>query len=95
MSILSRKMMADPSTSNWLKNQIKALDGRDPLDMARDAEALVRLAYAHFDEGIELAKAIEKAFDGAPRGNIFAQNASEGRGINPRIARAIQNENQG
>jgi hypothetical protein len=45
MSALTIKaaILADPSTSYWLSNAIKALEKRDPLDAARDAALLAQL----------------------------------------------------
>lgn len=83
MTILARKTLADPSASYWIKGAIKDMESRDVVDMLNDAELLVRLVQARLDETIELAKAIELAFDGAPRGNIFAKREQ------------IQLENQG
>lgn len=38
---LEQEMLNDPSTSFWLKEQIKATKQRDLLDALNDAEALV------------------------------------------------------
>jgi hypothetical protein len=37
------QVLADPSTSYWLRNSIVAARNRDPLDAARDAELLAKI----------------------------------------------------
>ena len=37
------KILADPAVSGWLKAAIRALDARDPVDAAKDADLLARL----------------------------------------------------
>jgi len=44
-SIRSRDLiLADPSTSSWLKAAIVALEARDPLDAEADARLLLEVA---------------------------------------------------
>jgi len=37
------EILADPAISGWLKAAIRALDARDPVDAAKDADLLARL----------------------------------------------------
>lgn len=37
------EILADPSVSFWLKDAIRALDARDPVDAAKDADLLAAL----------------------------------------------------
>ena len=37
------KILADPAISRWLKEAIRALDARDPVDAAKDADLLAAL----------------------------------------------------
>ena len=36
-------LLADPSTSRWLRNGLRAALDRDPVDVANDAEILARV----------------------------------------------------
>ena len=37
------EILADPAISRWLKEAIRALDARDPVDAAKDADLLAAL----------------------------------------------------
>ena len=39
-------MLANPSVRGWVKDAIRSLEGRDPVDAAADAELLARVAVA-------------------------------------------------
>lgn len=43
MIISEEQLLKDPSTSFWLKEQIVALNNRDPIDSLHDAEVLLEL----------------------------------------------------
>lgn len=45
-SLDERALIADPSTSYWLRAQLNVYDGRDPLDALADAEMLVAVLKA-------------------------------------------------
>ncbi|HAS2609587.1 TPA: hypothetical protein P7L42_003347 [Vibrio cholerae] len=38
---LEQTLLSDPSTSNWLKEQLDLTKSRDPVDALNDAEVLV------------------------------------------------------
>ncbi|ENL3888464.1 hypothetical protein [Vibrio cholerae] len=38
---LEQTLLSDPSTSNWLKEQLDLTKNRDPVDALNDAEVLV------------------------------------------------------
>lgn len=83
MTIMERKVLSNPTTSRWLKGAITDMRQRDIVDMIADIKTLGELADAKFEEGIELAKVINRAF--AEPNTIAKQNESEGRGIGHRL----------
>ena len=44
------EILASPVASYWLKDALKALDSRDPVDALNDAEALARIMETKLDE---------------------------------------------
>ena len=43
------QLLADPCASYWLKDRLRELAKRDPIDMADDCETLLRYAFAAVD----------------------------------------------
>ena len=44
------QVLADPTASHWLKNALRALDSRDPVDALNDVEALQEIAEQRLNE---------------------------------------------
>jgi len=42
--------LASPAASHWLKNALRALDSRDPIDALNDAETLVSILETQLNE---------------------------------------------
>lgn len=42
--------LASPAASYWLKNALRALESRDPIDALNDAEALVAILETQLNE---------------------------------------------
>jgi hypothetical protein len=53
-SQLIAQICDDPSASYWLKNAIRSLAARDPVDAAKDAEILVDIMRARISELVPL-----------------------------------------
>jgi hypothetical protein len=47
---LATRLVADPSTSYWLRNAIQTSMARDPVDSVNDAELLLSLLSARLEE---------------------------------------------
>lgn len=47
---LEQRVMQDPSSSFWLKEQIEATDERDVLDVMKDVEILLSIIHQRFNE---------------------------------------------
>ena len=50
---MSRRVQASPVCSNWLKQALAALERRDPVDAAADADILAALMRRRCDESLE------------------------------------------
>ena len=44
------QVLADPTASHWLKNALRALDSRDPIDALNDAETLGAILETQLNE---------------------------------------------
>ncbi|USD62195.1 hypothetical protein J4N45_10180 [Vibrio sp. SCSIO 43140] len=49
-------LLNDPSTSNWLKQQLQESKNRDPLDALNDAEILVSVLTANLEKYLNPGK---------------------------------------
>ena len=57
MNELIKKLLADPTRSNWFKKALKEALERDPVDAAKDARELANLLELRVDailEGLEV-----------------------------------------
>ena len=47
---MARELLKDPCVSYWLKDALRTLFARDPVDALRDAELLVRVMQRHTED---------------------------------------------